>query len=180
MFETDAIQNLLIEEKPKIKSSDFAATFSLTSFQKETRNLFKEIISSFLVIQKHSLGIKNVKHDVARFCNLNHPPSLKTADFNAYKVSINVALKLKNKKLNISGQIKTFKKYFSNKVNLLNAIKHIPGKYILQFLKAKLRQLFDATSFTNMALESMSIRLASKCEFNSLAYLQADIVNFIS
>ena len=68
-------------------------------------------------------------------------PEFGVADFNAYKVSIDAALKLKNKRLSISGQIKVFKKYFSNKVNLLSAIKHIPGKYILQFLKLFRSQL---------------------------------------
>lgn len=179
LLEPEAIQNLVIEERPKIKPSDFNTLFSLPHFQKETKKLFSEVISAFLVIQKYSLGIKNVKYDPARFCNLNHPHSVKTTEFVTYKSSIESALKLKNKKLSLNAQIKKFMKFFSNRVKPTDSLRHIPGKYILVFLKAQLRYLFDATSFNNLSLESLSIRLANKCKFTELLYLQKSILSFI-
>ncbi|WP_395047130.1 DUF4435 domain-containing protein [Flavobacterium sp.] len=180
LTEETAIQKLIIEEKPKLKAPDVAATFSLTDFQKETRNLFSEIICSYLVIQKHCLGIPNVSYEPARFCNLNNPSSIKTADFNTYKASIEVKLKTKSKKLSLVAQIKQFKKYCSKKIKVLEALRHIPGKYTLHFLKARVRHLFSIPSFHNMTLESLSIRLADKCTFDSLVYLRTDIQAFIA
>jgi hypothetical protein len=179
LIEEPAIQQFIIEEKPKIKTADITSTFSLLNFQKEVRQLFSEIICSYLVIQKNCLGIKNVDHDPARFCKLNSPSSIKTIEFNSYKATINDALKAKNKKLNIDSQIKYFKKYFSKRIDLLEAIRHIPGKYIVKFLKTRIKQIFSISSLTNLTLESMAIRLAGKCKFESLIYLRADITAFI-
>lgn len=175
LVEYNAIKEIVIEQKPKIKHQDIENTFDINAFLVECHSLFSELICYYLTIQKHELGIENVNCDTARFCNFNSTPaSLKTSQVNLYHTQIENALREKNAKLKLNTQLNNFKKYVKN---VSVSIQNIPGKYILNFLKYRIEQLFN---LAQMTLESFTYRLARNCKFRDLTYLKQRVTHYIN
>jgi len=169
-----AVKEIVIEQKPKIKHQEIENTFDINSFYNECHSLFSDLICYYLTIQKHDLGIENVKCDTARFCSFNTiPATLKPAQVNLYHFQIETALRAKNARLKLNAQLKFFKKYLRT---TQESLKHIPGKYILNFLKYRIEHLF---SLSQMTLESFTYRLAKNCDLGDLAYLRQRVTNYI-
>jgi hypothetical protein len=174
LLDYNAIKEIVIEQKPKIKHQDIENTFDIDSFLVECHTLFSDLICYYLAIQKHELGIENVNCDTARFCNFNAiPATLKPLQVNGYHTQIENALRAKNARLKLDSQLRNFKKYVKT---VSESIKHIPGKYILNFLKYRIEHLF---SLAQMTLESFTYRLARNCDLGELNYLRQRVTNYI-
>lgn len=174
LIEMPAIKEIIIEQKPKIKENEINNLFNLDVFIEDTLHLFSTLIIYYLVIQKHELGIANVDLDTGRFCDFTkNPACLKQDQISIYHSQIENKLKLINHRFKIEKQLNFFKNHINSPEN---AIKHIPGKYILNFLKYKIEHLF---SYPQISLESFTYRLAKNCSLNSLLFLQIQINNFL-
>lgn len=174
LIDKEAIKKIIIEERPKVKGNEIDALFDINSFYDECHALFPELISYYLTIQKHELGIENVKCDTARFCNFNtNPASLKSSQINAYDAQITQALIVKDGRIKLNAQLKHFKKHF---ITAKDTLKYTPGKYLLNFIKYRIEKLF---SLAQMTLESFTYRLAKNCETLDLLFLKERITNYI-
>lgn len=169
LIENNAIIDIIIEEKPKLNKKHICMIFNLESFNKEAVNLFNKLISSYLVIQKHKLGIKNVKYNPEKFCIFNPTSELKINEYHNYNKQIEQTLKSKDKRHTITGQITVFKKHSKKLAN-------IPGKYLIKFLNSRLKYLFNI----NIEIESFTFRLAKNSELNSLNHLKNSVINYIA
>lgn len=175
LLQIDALTSIIIEERPKIKHQDIFDLFDFNAFLDESKTLFAELICRYLVIQKHELGIENVKNDTARFCDFTVTPAIiKSPQLVIYHNQIEIALRAKNSSLKINTQINLFKKHFRN---LLQAMRNIPGKYLLNFLKYRIEHLFG---LPQMTLESFTYRLAKNSEFDELLFLKQRVTNYIT
>jgi hypothetical protein len=175
LLDLKAIKEIVKEHKPKLKEAEIQNTFNLEAFKMECQTLFSDLVCCYLIIQKYNLGIENVKCDTARFCNFTNVPAiLKDAQILAYHAQVKAALKIINPRLKFEAQVKVFKKYFRK---LADALNNIPGKYLLNFLKYRIRAIFDLPQIT---LESFTYRLAKNCEFRDLLFLKKSVINYIN
>ena len=175
LLDYNSIREIIKEQKPKLKDLEIDMNFNFTSSLEECKNLYSDLICYYLIIQKYKLGIENVKNDTARFFDFNaNPASIKTRQFASYCLQIETKLRSVNPRINLSNQVKFFKRFFSS---LFNALKNIPGKYLLNFLKYRIERLF---SLTQMTLESFTFRLAKNCDLTELEYLVTDIGIYIN
>ncbi|MCK9390822.1 MAG: DUF4435 domain-containing protein [Syntrophales bacterium] len=169
LIEEAAIHEVIIEEKPKTERSSLKTIFPLDNWIKEAIFLFPPITTIYFIIQKHKLGLINTKNNAERFFAFNPIAIPKGLEIKKYIYSVELLLKKKDKRLSMKAQLTKYNKYFKN-------IKDMPGKYLVQFLKSRLRHLFSI----QMDFDSFSYRLAKNCRFDSLSYLKAPILNFIS
>jgi hypothetical protein len=165
LFDEFAINSIIIEEKPKIKREELSNKFKFNDFLDEVNTLYKDLITHFLVIQEHDLGIKNVKCNPEKYCTFNPTASLKTTDFNLLKHEINSLLASKDSALILENERAKYDLHLDSTTN-------IPGKYILKFLKSRLTTLFQI----QINWDSFVIRMAKLCDLNSLEYLKTPIV----
>ncbi|MBK6481150.1 MAG: DUF4435 domain-containing protein [Saprospiraceae bacterium] len=93
LLDFTAIKEIIIEQKPKIKHQEIQNTFDINSFYNECHSLFSDLLCYYLTIQKHELGIENVKCDTARFCDFTLvPATLKAIQITNYHNQIELAL----------------------------------------------------------------------------------------
>jgi len=175
LLEFNAIKKVIIEQRPKLKNEEIINIFDLDAFFGECQALFTDIICYYLTIQKHELGIINVDNDTARFCDFTIIPScIKIQQLQLYHNQVETALIAKDQTACINAQISYFKNHF---IELVDALKHIPGKYLLNFLKYRIEHLFR---LSQMSLESFTFRLAKNCEFHDLMFLKQRVTSFIT
>lgn len=167
-LEQNAIAEFIIEEKPRLNKPQINLQFNLDNVLQDAYNLFKELICVYLTIQKHYLGIENVNHGPERFCNFSPTGSYRNPDYNNYKSSVENALKLKDRRLSLNRQIKLLGIHFKKSITSINNIIHIPGKYILKFIKSRIERHFRLPSIN---MESFTFRLIKNCELSSLLYI---------
>lgn len=168
LLEERAIQDVIIEEKPQKKRNDISKMFNLSLFVKEANKLFKELTAAFIVIQKHELPLKNVKYSPEKYCNFNPRSSLINSNFQNYKKTISVLLKKKDGRLSLHGQMNKY-------LILLNDTTHIPGKYLLKFLKSRIKYVFKV----QINFDSFVFRLAKNCQLSSVNYLKLSIQKYL-
>lgn len=174
LLDLSAIKKIIIEEKPKIKNHEIDSNLNINSFFNECHTLYSDLVKYYIVIQKHELGIENVKCDPARFCNYTVvPATIKEQQVTNYRIQLEALLAAKDARLRLSSQMNQLKRYFST---IQEALKHIPGKYLLNFIKYRIEHLFK---IAQMTLESFTYRLAKNCTLEDLFYLRQRIVNYI-
>lgn len=174
LLDINAIKKIIIEERPKIKHHEIENLFDINLFYNECQALFSDLICYYLTIQEHELGIENVKCDTARFCNFNvTPAAVDNNQINNYHLQIEGALRAKNARLKLSTQVNKYKKYYRT---VQDALKNIPGKYLLNFIKYRIEHLFN---LAQMTLESFSFRLAKNSELLDLLFLKQRVTNYI-
>ena len=169
VFEQDAIFELVREENPKIKIGDIKSQFKLKEFLDISTYLLADLSAHFLLIRKFELGIKFLSIEPSRDYNLQSTPKyLKdnaTADFFA---EVKTILKSKKSRLKYLTQLKAAKKHFRP----FSILKNVPGKYLVNLLKAVLKKYFH---FVQCSFDTFLYRLAKNCQFDSLSFLKANI-----
>ncbi|MFI5220577.1 MAG: hypothetical protein ACHQNT_13915, partial [Bacteroidia bacterium] len=147
--------------------------FNFDEFQKDCSKIFKELACNFLLIKKYELGLKYLKIEPVRDCDFGKsPPTIRSSITDAFFKQIENELKFKNPRLKYLTQISKLKKYFRTQIQ---NVSNIPGKYLLSFLKIKLKKLF---SFTQTSFDTFVYRLAKNCELNELKYLKLAILKY--
>ncbi|WP_269684271.1 DUF4435 domain-containing protein [Flavobacterium lacustre] len=168
LVEKNAIIEFVKEENTKIKTSEVNRKFVLKQFYRECHNILSELSSNLLLINKYELGIKYLKIESYRDCNLD-PLCLKPSFVIPFYKKIEIELKKKKPRLKYSTQIKKLKIHFKD---IYNGLIYIPGKYILNILNFKLKKIFK---FSQSNLSTFVYRLAKNCEFKELEYLKISI-----
>lgn len=174
LIDKKAIHEIIKEDKPKMTDVEIETIFCFNSFQDECKNIFSDLALNFLLINKYQLGISYLKFDTNRDCiTTTIPHELKPTILNNFKSQVELSLNVKKPKMKYSTQLKSHQKHFNN---LKNCLKNIPGKYLVNFLKHKLKVLFK---LTQVSMESFVYRLGKNAELRELQFLQADIAKFI-
>ena len=168
LLEELAIQNIIIEEKPKLKIEQIKTEFNLDNFKKEIIKLFQELICSYIIIQKYSLDIKNIKNNPEKFCVFNPNSYIKNIEYSKFQEEITTKLKIKDGRLSYTVQITKYSK-------IINDIIHIPGKYILKFLKSRISYTFKI----QINWQSFVFRLSKNCKLDSLNYFKKTVKEYI-
>lgn len=169
LLEEEAIQEIIIEEKPKTTITEISKLFNLADFTKESHKLFRELVAAHIVVQSHALGIENVKTSPSKYCDFNPSSAVKTSILQNYKNEINSLLKKKDRRFSVQCQINKWRR-------ILKDTTHIPGKYLLKFLQSRIGHLFHV----QFNFESFVFRLAKNCQLTSLDHLKAPILAFIT
>lgn len=174
LVDKKGIYELIKEDKPRITDVKIEADFCLQSFKQECINIFQELSINSLLINKFELGIKYLQFDTNRDCDtMTIPHSLKPAVINNFKNDVEQALAIKRPRMKYLTQVKKHLIHFNNSNNCLN---NIPGKYLLSFLKHKLKSIFK---ITQVSMESFVYRLGKNSELKELKYLQLNIGSYI-
>jgi len=175
LLEYYAICEVIKEEKPKIKNQQIENKFLFPEFLEEIRDLFKELICSYLVIQEYNLGLKNVDLGEARFCKLSSIPlCLIQSEIDKHYLEIETYLKRVDTKLNLKTQINKYLKLFKK---VEDCLVNIPGKYLLNLVKYRIEVLF---AIKQMSLESFTYRVARNCvNFDELEFLKNNVTKYL-
>lgn len=174
LIDKKGIIEIIKEDKPKITDNEIEDAFCFNSFKLECKNIFSELSLHFLLINKFELGIQYLKFDTNRDCETTVTPhSLKPLIINKYKNQVELILKAKNPRMKYSTQVAKHVIYFNNTEKCL---KNIPGKYLLNFLKHKLKNIFK---LTQISMESFIYRLGKNSELRELQSLKISIGNYI-
>jgi hypothetical protein len=174
LFEKSALYELIKEHKPKITDTQIESSFSYDSMLIQCQVGLSELACVFLTITYHELGIEYFKINPARdFTFTQHGIIKRGTHLTNYETQIDVALKNINKRYTLTGHVKKFRKHFNPTAE---AIKNIPGKYILTLIKHRLEQ---KQLTTQMNLESFTVRLAKNSALQQLNYLRNEVMSYI-
>lgn len=175
LIEENAIHNIIIEERPKIKLNEVQRKFDYNLFIKESFFLFDKLIRIYAVTQLHSLGITNVSNNPQKFCVYTPACATKREEFINYVEEVKTLLRNTDEDLELNDELYKIRKYFSEDEYSIQSLANIPGKYLMAFLKEKLHQIF----FVRINMESFVYRLANKCEFSSLDNFKLRVTDFM-
>jgi hypothetical protein len=174
LFEQNAIYELVREENPKIKSSELKSKFDISNFTNECSTILSELSAHFFLIMKFKLGLKFLKIEPYRDCDLKSvPKEIKRSCVEPFYLEVETALKLKNSRLKYSRQLTLAMKHFNESKLLINT----PGKYLVNLLRIYLKNSFN---FTQCSTDTFIYRLFKNCKLNSLTYLKEAIDLYIA
>jgi hypothetical protein len=168
-----SIYEIIREKNPKLKDNEIDALFNFESLQKQWKTLLSELSSTFIIIQKFSLGKEYFGINCHRDFNCNlTPPTLRNQFLPDYLSEVETLLKSTDNRYKLNAQINKLK---SNYNTLEKAIKNIPGKYILTLLKHQLERL---GLINQINLESFTYKLSKDCYINDLLFLKDEIKEY--
>ncbi len=168
-----SIYEIIREKNPKLKDSEIDALFNFENLQKQWKILLSELSSTFIIIQKFSLGKEYFGINCPRdFDCASLPPTYKNNFLPTYLNEVETLLKNIDSRYTLNAQINRLK---SNFRSLEKAIKNIPGKYILNLLKHQLERL---GLINQISLESFTYKLSKDCHTNNLLYLRDEIKEY--
>ncbi len=174
LISKSAIYEVIRAKNSMLKDADIDLLFDFDSLLKVASNCLKELASSFIIIQKHELGISYYGLNCSRDFDFTAPkPNYRMNFIPNYLLTIEQELKLKDNRYSLQGQLKKLRKYFKD---LILAISNIPGKYILTFIKERLHAL---NLINQMTVESFTYVLSKDFQSTDLNYLKTKISNYI-
>lgn len=165
-----SIYEIIRERNPKLKNAQIDALYNFETLKKEWKTLLSDLSSTFIIIQKFSLGKEYFGLNCPRDFDLNSaPPVVKNQFLTNYLNEVEILLKNCDSRYTLKAQLKKLK---SNYRSLENAIKNIPGKYILNLLKYQLKRL---GLINQISLDSFIYKLSKDCNIDSLLFLKEKI-----
>jgi hypothetical protein len=168
-----SVYEIIREKNPKLKDNEIDNIFSFESVQKDWKKLLTELSSSFIIIQKYSLGKEYFGLNCPRDFDFNQTPStIKNQFLPNYFSEVETLLKSRNRRYTLKSQVNKLK---SNFRSLEKAIKNIPGKYILNLLKY---QLESKGLINQISMESFTYKLSKDCNIDSLSFLKDEIKDY--
>lgn len=174
LLEEDAFIEFIIEQKPTLRKTAIERNFKIKNSLKDISLILKELTSYYILAQKNKLEIKSCKISPERFCKSERRFVIDGDKVIAYKEQVKIALKNKDKRLTIKGQLKKLK--IQPRAILDFIITHCPGKYLLYFLKEKIQHVFGLISVN---MDSFIFRLIKNSQLTSLNSLKESINAFI-
>ena len=169
-----AIYEAIRTKDPKLKDHEIDALFDYNLLLEDATNCLKELASSFVIIQRHGLGLNYYGLNVSRDFNFTLTPPVYRMNFIPdYLKDVERELKNRNSRLSLNAQIRRLNIFFNN---LTKAMTNIPGKYLLTFIKDRLQSL-NLIHQTN--LESFMYALSKDFNSSELEYLKINVNNYI-
>jgi hypothetical protein len=173
LIEKCGVYELIRERNPKLKNKDISDSFNLNEVLHVCKKLLNELACTFLVIQKHSLGKEYFGINPPRDfnCELDNC-GYKNTFITDYFNEVSSLLKNIDRRFSLKAKCKPFKCHFST---IDNAMKNIPGKYILNLVKFQLVQL---KLINDMTVETFTYKLAKECDTSFFNDLKEDILRY--
>lgn len=173
LIEKNSIYEIIREKKPKLKDKDITDLFSLSQILQICKKLLTELACTFIVIRHYSLGKDYFGVVPPRDFNVE-PNNIgyKNSFINNYLNEVEALLKNLDSRYSLQAKCDTYKYHFRS---MNNAMKNIPGKYILNLLKF---QLVHLKLINDMTLETFTYKLAKDCDKKYFNHLQQEILRY--
>jgi len=173
LVEKNGLFEIIREKSPKLKDHEIAELFDLNSNLQQCKFILSELTCTFIVIQKYSLGKDFFGLNPVRDFNLDlNPPQVRNTFLPTYYSETEHLLKSVDGRFTLKSKQKEFKSHVRT---LSNALKVIPGKYLLNVIK---HQLEKAKLLNQISIESLTYKLSKECNLDSLDYLKREIQEF--
>ncbi|OAD92333.1 hypothetical protein A7A78_08850 [Aequorivita soesokkakensis] len=170
LVEKEGIFEIIREKKPKLKNDEIEDLIDLNSNLKQCKLILSDLTCTFIVIQKYELGKEYFGLSPARDFNLEStPPAVRNNFLPNYFNEVEQLLQEKDGRYTLKSKQREFKSHFKL---LTNALKNIPGKYLINVIK---HQLEKAGLINQISIESLTYKLSKECNLDSLHYLRSEI-----
>lgn len=169
LFEEQAICNVIQEERPRRKIRNIKANIKVYKWLEETVNSLTPLFACFIAIQKHSIGIPNVKIGIGQFISNKGIPKLDSNKVEAYVNEL-------KKNHNMLGTIK-FDEEIENITKKMGSRwqtrkRYVCGrKYLLPLLRFEIKSRFRR----DLNPGSLRFRIMNHCKLQSLRELATKI-----
>lgn len=176
LLDRNAVFELIREKNPSLKNIQIASNFDFDRVINETIQSLTELATMFVLVKKFNLNTGFYGIVPARDFNFKlKPPFYNRSFVRDYCISVENSLKTVKRSYSLTAQAKKLKKFFNSKDN---AVKNIPGKYLLTVLKYRL----ESETLTNqVSLSSFTYKLSKETtELRELEYLQNAIAAFFA
>jgi len=132
-----------------------------------------ELACAFVVIQEFNLGIAYYGVSPSRdFDFTKEDPKYKTASFADYLRDVEIALKSIDGRYTLNSKVSRHKEMFNT---VWNAVKNIPGKYLLLVFK---NRLISGGLIYQTTDESFAYALSRNFELNEFCFLKVKITRY--
>lgn len=174
LVDKKSLYEIIRERNPKLKDSEIDLLYNYDDLKNNWKNLLSELSSTFIIIQKYSLGKEYYGLNPPRDFDFSVNPIEYRHNFiSDYLNETEVLLKSVDNRLTLNAQKNKLKKFFKSKSL---ALKNIPGKYIINLLKYQLERLNLINQYT---LETFSYKLSKECNIESLEFIQDEINEYL-
>lgn len=175
LIDKKSLYEIIRERNPKLKNNEIDALYNYNSIKSNWKTLLSELSSTFIIIQKYSLGKEYFGLNPPRDFNLNlNPPRYKNSFITDYFDETEVLLKNVDNRFTLTAQKRKLKKFYKSSSL---AIKNIPGKYILNLLKYQLERL---NLINQYPLETFTYKLSKECNISNLQFLKDEINEYVN
>lgn len=175
LIEEEAFLNYIVEEKPKTKLETVQANINLDKLLLDVGYLLYDLTLLHIVAQDKCPHIKNTSLAPEKFIEYKSCFLVKSVAMTNYKNIIQKELNEIDKRYKVDAQVKKTKKKIGC-YGIETFIKHIPGRYLMKFIKSYIEKNFRLASND---IESFNYRIAKNCSFESLEYLKSNITIYI-
>lgn len=174
LFTRSAIYEVIRIKDSKLKDHEIEALFDLNQILTDAASCLKDLSCCFIIIQNKELGHPYYGLNVSRdFDFATSPPRYRMNFISNYFNEVENLLKAKNRRYSLTSQKRALSRHFNT---LSDCLAHIPGKYILTFLKERLQSL---RLINQMEVESFTYQLSKDFNSNELKYLRTNVSNYI-
>jgi hypothetical protein len=174
LFSKNAVYEVIRAKDSKLKDHEIDALFDLNQILNDAAICLKDLSCCFIIIQNKELGHPYYGLNVSRdFDFTTSSPQYRMNFITDYFNEVENLLKAKNRRYSFVSQKRALAKHFKT---LADCLAHIPGKYILTFLKERLHAL---GLINQMTVESFTYQLSKDFNSNELLYLKTNVSNYI-
>lgn len=174
LFSKNSVYEVIRTRDSRLKDHEIDAIFDLNQILSDASSCLKELTCCFIVIQNKQLGHPYYGLNVSRdFDFTTSPPCYRMNFIQNYFNEVENLLKAKNRRYSLASQKRAMLKHFRT---IMDCLAHIPGKYILTYLKDRLQSL---GLIYQMTIESFSYQLSKDFNSNELEYLKTNVSNYI-
>ncbi|MCX7250090.1 MAG: DUF4435 domain-containing protein [Burkholderiales bacterium] len=174
LIEADAIVEVIIENNPKLKSSDVVDTLGLVGFFDQINLSLKELFILFYAAQLFQLGIANCAIKPEKFCNTKSRWKIDEDRVNEYRktiVSEAKPPKIDPPLIDLTADIRL------QSARTANSDQLVSGKYILTIIFHYVKSRYSLGSIT---FDSFVYRVAKNSALESMAPIASKIKKYIS
>lgn len=176
LSEKESLIEYIVEEKPRLVRNNIDQRLNVDDIIIEIGETLHDLVILFILVQIRCPYYKNISMNHERFVRFDGAFSLRHDQCNLYKLDVETELNKVDKRLRMNSQIKSIEKIV-NLSSYDSYIQQIPGKFIMKMIKLKIERSFRLAS---RDIDSFNYRIAEKCSFQSLNYLQNSIRNYIN
>jgi hypothetical protein len=169
LLEEHAIYGIIQEEMANKKLQDIKKLFNAKEWLEQNVDQLTPLFASFILIQKKSMGLKNVKNGLGSFIEGKGIPQLEKIKIDAFINSVK-ALYPNSSTNSFDDEMSIIKKKMGN--NWRQRKRHICGKeYLLPLLRLKVK----GVTRSDISYDSFRFRILKNCRFRSLSGLKKQI-----
>jgi hypothetical protein len=176
LVEENSLKQYIIEEKPKTKHKEISKSFKLIDCINSAAKMFHDLTLMHLYVQRMGLKIKNTSIPPERYLQFGPIISLKNSEIEKYENEIQTELNKIDRRLKVKSQIKKLKQHLKLS-SCIDIIIHIPGKYLIKYVKCKIEHSF---SLASRNIDSFIFRLARINDFANLEFFRVAVNKYLS